>query len=34
MTQTEFEEMVAEIGPIFSIKFNEIENDEFNNAYV
>lgn len=26
--------MVAEIGPIFSIKFNEIENDEFNNAYV
>ena len=26
--------MVGEIGPIFSIKFNEVENDEFNTAYV
>lgn len=34
MTQSEFENMVGEIGPIFSIKFNEIENDECNNAYV
>lgn len=34
MTQEEFEEMVSEIGPVFSIKFNEVENDEFNSAYV
>lgn len=34
MTKKEFEEMVSEIGPIFSIKFNEVENDEFNTAYV
>lgn len=34
MTQDEFEEMVSEIGPIFSIKFNEVKDDEFNTAYV
>lgn len=34
MTQKQFEDMVGEIGPIFSIKFNEVENDEFNTAYV
>lgn len=34
MTREEFEEMVSEIGPIFSIKFNIVEDDEFNTAYV
>lgn len=26
--------MVKEIGEIFSIKFNQLEDDEFNTAYV
>lgn len=26
--------MVKEIGTVFSIKFNEVEDDEFNTAYV
>lgn len=34
LTRDKFEEMVAEIGDIFSIKFNELEDDEYNTAYV
>jgi len=34
MTVVEFEEMASKIGNIFSIKFNELENEDFNTAYV
>lgn len=34
MSHEEFENMVNEIGDIFSIKFNELENEDFNTAYV
>jgi RNA recognition motif-containing protein len=34
MSVKEFEEMVGKIGNIFSIKFNDLENEDFNTAYV
>lgn len=34
MKMEEFEKMVNEIGDVFSIKFNELEGEDFNTAYV
>lgn len=34
MPQKEFEEMVKDVGDVFSIKFLEHENEDFNQAYV